>query len=294
MNCEATLTEMRYEAPETLDAAIGLIGAETGVAKVFAGGTDVLVQMHLDQIEPDLIVDVKNIAEMREVVEQDGSWRFGAAVTGKELMDNPEFNVAWPGVMDGVRLIGSVQVRGRATVGGNLCNASPAADSVPPMIAADAIASVVGPNGRREVPMAEIITGPRKTSLADGEIVVSFNLPKRPPNSGDAYLRFTPRTEMDIAVVGCGVNLTLDSDGTCTAARVALGAVADRPLLAEDAANALIGTKVDDDALEQLAVAASAACNPIDDKRGTIEYRTEVAGVLAQRATTKALERAKS
>ena len=124
--------------------------------------------------------------------------------------------------------------------------------------------------------------------------MVSFNLPKRPPNSGDAYLRFTPRTEMDIAVVGCGVNLTLDSDGTCTAARVALGAVADRPLLVEDAANALIGTKVDDDALEQLAVAASAACNPIDDKRGTIEYRTEVAGVLAQRATTKALERAKS
>ena len=288
------MTDMRYEAPETLDAAIGLIGGESGVAKVFAGGTDVLVQMHLDLIEPDLIVDVKNIAEMREIVEVEGAWRFGAAVTGKELMDNPAFNAAWPGVMDGVRLIGSVQVRGRATVGGNLCNASPAADSVPPMIAAGAIASVVGPNGRREVPMADIVTGPRKTSLAHGEIVVSFQLPKRPPNSGDAYLRFTPRTEMDIAVVGCGVNLTLDNDGTCTAARVALGAVADRPLLVEDAANALIGTEIDDDVLEKLAVAASAACNPIDDKRGTIEYRTEVAGVLAQRATTKALERANS
>ena len=285
---------MRYEAPETLDAAVGLLSDADGVVKVLAGGTDVLVQMHLDLLEPDLIVDVKNIAEMREVVEEDGAWRFGAAVTGKELMDNAAFNAAWPGVMDGVRLIGSVQVRGRATVGGNLCNASPAADSVPPMIAADAVASVIGPGGRREVPMAKIVTGPGQTSLADGEIVVSFQLPKRPPHSGDAYLRFTPRTEMDIAVVGCGVNLTLDDGGTCTAARVSLGAVAARPLLVEDAANALIGTKVDDDAMEALAAAASAACSPIDDKRGTIEYRTEVAGVLAQRAASIALERAKS
>ena len=288
------MADMRYEAPQTLDAAIGLLSAESGVAKVFAGGTDVMVQIHLDHIEPDLIVDVKNIAEMREVAEADGGWRFGAAVTGKELMDHAAFNAAWPGVMDGVRLIGSVQVRGRATVGGNLCNASPAADSVPPMIAADAVANVIGPNGRREVPIAEIVTGPGQTSLSVGEIVVSFQLPKRPPNSGDAYLRFTPRTEMDIAVVGCGLNLTLDDSGTCIAARVSLGAVAARPLLVEDAANALVGTKVGDDAMEALASAASAACRPIDDKRGTIEYRTEVAGVLAQRAAVVALERAKS
>ena len=294
VNGEATVTDMRYEAPETLDAAVGLLSSESGVAKVFAGGTDVMVQIHLDMIEPDLIVDVKNIAEMREVVEEDGAWRFGAAVTGKELMDHAGFNAAWPGVMDGVRLIGSVQVRGRATVGGNLCNASPAADSVPPMIAADAVASVIGPDGRREIPMADIVTGPGQTSLKDGEIVVSFQLPKRPPHSGDAYLRFTPRTEMDIAVVGCGVNLTVDPDGTCTAARVALGAVAAKPLLVEDAARALIGTKLDDDAMAALAAAASAACSPIDDKRGTIEYRTEVAGVLAQRAASIALERAKS
>ncbi|MEE2998028.1 MAG: xanthine dehydrogenase family protein subunit M [Pseudomonadota bacterium] len=285
---------MRYEVPETLDAAVGLLASESGVAKVFAGGTDVMVQLHLDLIEPDLIVDVKNIPEMREVVEEDGRWRFGAAVTGKELMDNSAFNAAWPGVMDGVRLIGSVQVRGRATVGGNLCNASPAADSVPPMIAADAIASVIGPNGRRDIPLADIVTGPGQTSLVEGEIVVSFKLPKRPANSGDAYLRFTPRTEMDIAVVGCGVNITLDDAGSCIAARVSLGAVAARPLLVEGAADALIGTKVNDDAMEALAGAASAACEPIDDKRGTIEYRTEVAGVLAQRAAAIALERAKS
>lgn len=285
---------MRYEAPESLDTAVGLIAGESGMVKVLAGGTDVLVQMHSDMIDPDLIVDIKRIAETREIAEEDGVWRFGAAVTGKELMDHAAFNAAWPGVMDGVRLIGSVQVRGRATVGGNLCNASPAADSVPPMIAARAIATIVGPNGRREIPIEEVATGPGQTSLGPGEIVVSFHLPKRPPNSGDAYLRFTPRTEMDIAVVGAGVNLTLDDAGICTDARISLGAVAARALVVDAAAKALIGTPVDDAAMENLAAAASAACSPIDDKRGTIEFRTEVAGVLAQRTAAIALERAKS
>ena len=285
---------MRYEAPETLDAAVGLLTGESGRVQVLAGGTDVLVQIHTDRVDPDLIVDIKKIAELREISNNDGAWTFGAAVTGKELMDNADFNAAWPGIMDGVRLIGSVQVRGRATVGGNLCNASPAADSVPPMITARAIATVVGPNGRREVPVEDIATGPGKTSLEKGEFIISFQLPKRAPNSGDAYLRFTPRTEMDIAVVGCAVNLTLDGSGTCTDARVSLGAVAARALVVDEAAEALIGTKVDDAALDALAAAASAACSPIDDKRGTIEYRTGVAGVLAQRAAAIALERAKS
>ena len=288
------MTDIRYEAPETLDAAVGLLAGESGRAQVLAGGTDVLVQIHTDRVNPDLIVDIKKIAELRAITNNDGAWSFGASVTGKELMDNADFNAAWPGVMDGVRLIGSVQVRGRASVGGNLCNASPAADSVPPMIAARAIATVVGPNGTREVPVEDIATGPGQTSLDKGEFVVSFQLPKRAPNSGDAYLRFTPRTEMDIAVVGCAVNLTLDDSGACTNARVSLGAVAARALVVDDAAKALIGTKVDDVAMDALAAAASAACSPIDDKRGTIEYRTEVAGVLAQRAAAIALERAKS
>jgi carbon-monoxide dehydrogenase medium subunit len=285
---------MRYEAPETLDAAVGLLTGESGLVKVLAGGTDVLVQIHADMIEPDLIVDIKNIDELRAMSNNDGAWTLGAAVTGKELMDNANFNAAWPGVMDGVRLIGSVQVRGRSTVGGNVCNASPAADSVPAMIAARAVATIVGPKGTREVPVEDVAIGPGKTSLEAGEFVVSFQLPKRPPNSGDAYLRFTPRTEMDIAVVGCGVNLTLDDSGTCTDARISLGAVAARALVVEDAAKALVGTKVDDGAMEALAAAASAACSPIDDKRGTIEYRTEVAGVLAQRAAAIAVKRAKS
>lgn len=285
---------MRYEAPETLDAAIGLLAGQSGQVKVLAGGTDVLVQIHADMIEPDVIVDIKKIAEMREIADEDGAWRLGAAVTGKELMDNAAFNAAWPGVMDGVRLIGSVQVRGRATVGGNVCNASPAADSVPPMITSRAIATVIGPNGTREVPVQDMATGPGKTSLEAGEFVVSFKFPKRPARSGDAYLRFTPRTEMDIAVVGCAVNLTLDDAGICTDAIVSLGAVAARALIVEDAAKALISTPVDEAAMDALAAAASAAATPIDDKRGTVEFRTEVAGVLAQRAAAIALERAKS
>ena len=285
---------MRYEAPETLDAAIGLLAGQSGQVKVLAGGTDVLVQIHADMIEPDVIVDIKKIAEMREIADEDGAWRLGAAVTGKELMDNAAFNAAWPGVMDGVRLIGSVQVRGRATVGGNVCNASPAADSVPPMITSRAIATVIGPNGTREVPVQDIATGPGKTSLEAGEFVVSFKFPKRPARSGDAYLRFTPRTEMDIAVVGCAVNLTLDDAGICTDAIVSLGAVAARALIVEDAAKALIGTPVDEAAMDALAAAASAAATPIDDKRGTVEFRTKVSGVMARRAAAIALERARS
>jgi CO/xanthine dehydrogenase FAD-binding subunit len=197
-------------------------------------------------------------------------------------------------VVDGVKLIGSMQIKGRASMGGNLCNGSPAADSVPPLIAAGAIARIIGPNGVREVPVEAIPIGPGKTSLAKGEIVVSFFLPARPAHSGDAYQRFTPRTEMDIAVVGVGINLTLGAGGTCTAARVALGAVAPTVLLVKDAADALIGTRLDDAALERLAKAASAACRPIDDKRGTKEYRIKVAGVLARRTAQQALERARA
>jgi carbon-monoxide dehydrogenase medium subunit len=196
-------------------------------------------------------------------------------------------------VVEAVELIGSTQIQGRATMGGNLCNASPAADSVPALIAADAMASIVGPHGLREAAVEKIVTGPGTTSLDKGEVVVSFFLPARPKRAGDAYLRFIPRTEMDIAVVGAGVNLTLDGEGLCSAARVALGAVAATPLLVADAAAALIGTPVDEPALEALAAAASAACRPIDDKRGTKEFRIKVAGVLARRAAQIALERAR-
>jgi CO/xanthine dehydrogenase FAD-binding subunit len=283
---------MRYEAPESLDAAVGLLAGATGLARVLAGGTDLLVQLRSGVVEPDLVVDVKKIPEMRRITPENGGFRIGAAVSGAELGEHTEGKRLWPGVVEAVELIGSTQIQGRATMVGNMCNASPAADSVPAMIAAGAVASVVGPNGRREVPVEEICIAPGKTSLAKGEIVVSILLPARPPRSGDAYLRFIPRTEMDIAVVGAGVSLTLDDAAVCRAARLSLGAVAARPLLVPEGAKALIGTPVDEPALERLAKAASAACKPIDDKRGTIEYRIQVAGVLARRAAQIALERA--
>jgi carbon-monoxide dehydrogenase medium subunit len=230
---------------------------------------------------------------MRQIESENGGFRVGAAVSGVEIMNHVAFCRAWPGVVDGVKVIGSIQIKGRASIGGNVCNASPAADSVPALVAAGAVARIVGPNGVRDVPVENIPTGPGKTALAKGEIVISFFLPPRPAHSGDAYQRFTPRTEMDIAVVGVGVNLSLDNGGICTAARVALGAVAPTVLLVKDAADALIGTRVDDAALNRLAKAASAACQPIDDKRGTKEYRIKVAGVLAKRTAQQALERAR-
>lgn len=284
---------MRYEAPETLDAAVRLLADAGGTARVLAGGTDLLVQMRAGRVAPTLLVDVKRIAELRSMAPANGGWRVGAAVTGMELIEHEAFAAAWAGVIDGVRMIGSIQVKGRATMAGNLCNASPAADSVPALIAAGAVVTLAGPGGRRELPVEQIATGPGRTCLAPGEIVVSFLFAPRPPRSGDAYLRFTPRTEMDIAVVGAGVNLTLDERGVCKAARVSLGAVAERALLVPEGAAALIGTTVDDAALERLAQAASAACRPIDDKRGTREFRTTVAGVLARRAAQRALERAR-
>jgi CO/xanthine dehydrogenase FAD-binding subunit len=285
---------MRYEAPESLDAAVGLLAGATGLARVLAGGTDLLVQLRAGTVEPDLVVDVKKIPELRRITPENGGFRIGAAVSGAELGDHPDVKRLWPGVVEAVELIGSTQIQGRATMVGNMCNASPAADSVPAMIAAGAKASVVGPNGRRELPVEEICIAPGRTSLAKGEIVVSILLPARPPHSGDAYLRFIPRTEMDIAVVGAGISLTLDDAGVCRAARLSLGAVAARPLLVPEGAQALIGTRVEEPALERLGEAASAACQPIDDKRGTIEYRIKVAAVLARRAAQIALERARA
>ncbi len=283
---------MRYEAPKTVAAAVALLSGVKGQARVLAGGTDLLIQMRAGRIEPELLVDIKGIPEMTSIVAEDGGFRVGAAVTCMELVEHTAFARAWPGVTDGVRLIGSIQVKGRATMGGNLCNASPAADSVPAMMAAGAVARIVGPKGMRDAPVENIPTGPGRTSLARDEIVISFLLPRRAPRSGDAYLRFTPRTEMDIAVVGAGVNLTLGDEGLCTQARVALGAVAEHAMLVPDAAAMLIGTSVDTAALDRLAAAASAACRPIDDKRGTKAFRIKVAGVIARRAAEIALQRA--
>ncbi len=285
---------MRFEAPTTLSAAIELLENEAGVSRILAGGTDVLVQLRSGHIEPDLIVDIKRIAAMQTITEEDGGYRIGAAVCGAELGDHEGVRKLWPGVVEAVELIGSTQVQGRATMVGNLCNASPAADSVPAMVAAGATARIAGPAGSRDIAVEEIATGPGQTSLGRAELVESVFLPARAAQSGDAYLRFIPRTEMDIAVVGAGVNLEMDDKGVCTGARVALGAVGARVMLVEEAGAALIGTSVDEAALEALAQAASSAATPIDDKRGTMDFRIKVAGVLARRAAIIALQRSQA
>lgn len=283
---------MRFEVPQTAREAVGLLEAESGLSRVLAGGTDVLVQLRSGLVEPDLIVDIKQIAGMRDIVAEAGGFRIGAAVSGAELGEHAGVVALWPGVVEALELIGSTQVQGRATMAGNLCNGSPAGDSVPAMIAAGATATITGPSGDRTCPVEDIPVGPGRTSLTKGEIITSIFLPARPERSSDAYLRFIPRTEMDIAVASAGVSLTLDADGTCAAARVALGAVAPTVVLVPGAAAALVGSKLGDDALAALGAACSAACNPIDDKRGTIEFRRDVAAVLAKRAAKIAYDRA--
>ncbi len=283
---------MRYESPESIEGAVALLSDGVRDARILAGGTDLLVQLRAGLVEPRLLVDIKNIREAREITSENGGYRVGAAVSGAELAEHAVLKKSWPGVVEAVELIGSTQIQGRASIGGNLCNASPAADSVPAMIAAGAVCTVAGPEGQREVAVEEICTGPGQTSLGKGEFVVSNFFPERAPRSGDAYLRFIPRTEMDIAVVGAGVNLSLDESGVCCAARVALGAVAPTAMLVPEAGAALVGTRLDDADLQAMAVAASAACEPIDVMRGTVEYRVKVAGVLARRACAFAFERA--
>jgi len=286
------MADIRYLAPETLDDAIKAFAAAGSAARILAGGTDLLVQMRSGAQRPGVIVDIKKIKETTSIEETaGGGFRIGAAVSGMALAEHPRFGKVWPGVLEAINLIGSKQVQGRASAGGNLCNASPAGDSVPALVAAGAIVTVQGPNGRRELPVEKVPAGPGRLNLTPGEIVVSFTLPARPKGSSDAYLRMIPRTEMDIAVVGCGVSLTLEN-GVCTAARVGLGAVAPTVLLVEDAAKALIGSRLDDKALNAAAAACSAACRPIDDKRGTIAYRTKIAGVLLKRTAAIAARRA--
>lgn len=283
---------MRYVKADSFAAASALLSGEGGISRILAGGTDVLVQLKTEAVEPDLIVDMKHLDGMRDITAENGGFRIGAAVSGAQMGEHAELCALWPGVVEGMGLVGSTQVQGRATMVGNLCNGSPAADSVPGMVAANAVARIYGPDGARDCPVLDIPTGPGRTSLGKGEFVISIFLPVRPHNASDAYLRFIPRTEMDIAVSSAGVSLELDGNGTCIAARVALGAVAPTVLLVKDAGAALVGSNLGDAALAAMVQAAESACNPINDKRGTVEFRTRTAGVLAGRAALIAYARA--
>jgi carbon-monoxide dehydrogenase medium subunit len=282
-----------YAAPRTVDEAVQELGRANGAARVLSGGTDLLVQLQSGRVKPGVIVDVKRIPGLIGIRAEGGGFVIGAATPCALIGEHADLKAVWPGVVEAACLIGSTQVQGRASLAGNLCNASPAADSVPALIAARATCTIAGPTGTREVPVEAITTGPGQTSLARGELIVAFRLPARPVRAADAYLRFIPRTEMDIAVVGAAVNLVLDARGRCTDARVVLGAVAPTAILVPEAGAALVGRQLDENTLRELDAAARRACRPINDKRGTVEFRTRVAGVLARRAANLAFQRAR-
>ena len=282
---------MKYLAPTSVEEATQLLAEQPG-AMVFAGATDVIPQIRAGRPEPEALVDLKKIERLTAVSSNDQGWTIGAAAPTVELTDNEAFSRELPGLSEAAGLIGSDQIQSRSSLGGNLCNASPAADSVPAMVVNGVRAVIAGSGGTRTVPVEEIPTGPGSTSLADGEFVVELEVDHPPPNTADAYFRLIPRTEMDIAVVGAGARVTLDGDGNCASAIIALGAVAPTVVRVPDAEAALAGQPINDDTLAAVAEAASAACNPIDDKRGTIAYRRQVAGVLAKRAVQAAAARA--
>ena len=288
------MQQAQYAVPHTLSEAAALLGEGAGMdPAILAGGTDLLVQLGAGLRAPRLIVDVKQIPELISIAVDAGEVRIGAAVSSAEINEHPQLGKLYPGVVEALDLIGSTQIQGRATPGGNLCNASPAADSVPAMVAAGARCQIYGAGGERQVAAEDFVVGPGKTVLAKDEFLAALILPVPAPRTADAYLRFIPRTEMDIAAAGAGVCLTLDEGGECVAARVAIGAVAPTVLLVPKAAQALIGSTLDDETLKRAGDAATAAARPITDKRGTIEFRREIVGVLTRRAAAIAGRRAR-
>ena len=285
------MSDTQYLAAKTIDEAVDAHAKANGSARFLAGGTDLLVQIKSGIRKPNLVIDIKKIVELNSIKEiSENEFVIGASVSGANLNRNPKFAKLWPGVLEAFRLIGSEQIQGRASLGGNLCNGSPAGDSVPALIAAGCKAVIAGPGERIEIPIENFHLGPGKTILENGQMLVALKFPKRNNNSADAYLRMTPRTEMDIAVVGCGVNISIEN-GVCTNARVSLGAVAPKPLLINEATDIMVGSSLDEETLEKVSKICRDSCNPIDDKRGTIDYRTKVAGVLFKRATLLAADR---
>jgi CO/xanthine dehydrogenase FAD-binding subunit len=279
-----------FMSPTSLSEAQRLLSAG-GATSLLAGGTDLLVGIRMGTRTPSRIMDLKHIPELVAIESDEHAVRLGAAVTAFEILHQSDVGAWFPGLAEALNLIGSTQITGRCSAGGNLCNASPAADSIPALIANSAQCRIAGPNGERMLPVEQFVVAPNQNALASGEILVQLILPKPVFGTADAYLRLTPRTEMDIAVAGAGVSITLDDAGTCTAARVAIGAVAPTPLLVVAAAEALIGSSLDQSAIDAAVAAVRAAAKPISDKRGTAAYRTHVVGVLVSRAIANAQAR---
>ena len=279
-----------FIAPRSLLEAQSVI-ANGGNAAWLAGGTDLLVGIRLGLRDPNRVIDLKHIPELMALEVGADQVLIGAAASAYDILHNSEIGSLCPGLADALDLIGSTQIQGRCSAGGNLCNASPAADSIPALIANGAVCRILGSSGERLLPVEDFLVGPGKNALEEDELLVQLVLPKPMLGTSDAYLRLTPRTEMDIAVAGTGVSITLDTTGVCTAARVAIGAVAPTALLIEAAGQALVGSKLEDDAIDSAITAVRAAASPISDKRGSAQYRTHVVGVLVKRAIQRAQAR---
>tara|TARA_B100000676_G_scaffold94230_1_gene93978 strand:- start:7071 stop:7946 length:876 start_codon:yes stop_codon:yes gene_type:complete len=283
-----------YENPSSVDDAVKILAESGGKAKAMAGGTDLIVQLRVKdpRVDANTVVNVKNIPELNELsYSASGGLTIGAAVPCHIIYNNEDVKKHYPALIDSASLIGGTQIQGRASLGGNLCNAAPSGDSIPNLIAHNAIAKIAGPNGTREIPVEEVCTGPRQTSIGDDELLISINFPSNGSGFGANYIRFIPRNEMDIAVAGAGVSVTIEN-GVFTSGRVALASVAPTPILVKEAEDALVGQPVGDAAIQKAADAAKNAAKPISDMRGTAEYRKHLCEVLTRRALNTAVERA--
>lgn len=289
------MKDFEYAAAASIDEAVSLLAARGPAAKILAGGTDILVQLREGLRDADLVVDIKKIPELTAIsFSRDKGLRLGAAVPCYRIYENADVAAAYPALADSARIIGGWQIQSRASLGGNLCNSSPAADSIPSLIALNATCHVAGPQGNRTVPVAEFCTAPGRNVLGRGEFLVALEFPPPAAKSGSHYLRFIPRNEMDIAVVGCGAWLALDAAGKAIqSARIALAAVAPTPLFAAEASAWLAGKPATDETFAQAGELAKRSAKPISDMRGPAEYRTHLVGVLTKRALAKAAERAK-
>jgi carbon-monoxide dehydrogenase medium subunit len=286
------MRDFEYEAPRSLADAVGLLSRLNGRARPLAGGTDLIDHVRTGRLTPDVLVDVKKIAELNRLEFSPVGLRLGAAVPCYRIYGDTRIASQYEALAESCRIIGGIQIQNRASVGGNLCNSGPAGDSIPSLIALEAVCVIAGALGMREVPAHEFCIGPAKNVLRPGELLVELKFPTRPPRSGSHYRRFIPRNEMDIAVVGVGASVTLDpKSDVIAAARIALGAVGPTPLLAVEAGRLLVGRPPDAANIDAAAKAARDIARPIDDMRGTVEFRLHVTEVLVRRVLTEAIER---
>lgn len=283
-----------YCAPDNLQEAVNLMASHAGSANLLAGGTDLIIFMRARRKQPDMLIDGKKIPELTEIKLDDSGLTLGSAVSCRSIYEHADIAGKFPALIDSTTLIGGVQIQGRATVGGNLCNAAPSADTIPTLIAYGAVANIVSEKETRQLPVEEFCIAPGKTALKNNEILVNIFIPAQPPNSGARFLRFIPRNEMDIAVANAAASITLDDAGTTiNAARIAIGAVAPTPLYVEAAGAALVGQTVSDDAILKAAKIARETASPIEDMRGTVEHRLQLVEVLSKRALQGAIARAR-